>query len=557
MSKLHYFKGFHALLVLLCSLFSLSNLTAQTTYCASKGNRPWSEWIAGVQIGTINNPSIKEGYGNFTNLSTPLVKGTSYPLSITQGFSWAADPATATQQGRVWIDFNQNGLFENIELVASLTRNAMNANVLIPTTALTGATRMRVSLKTIGEPTACDVFEKGEVEDYTVNIQNGSTGGNLPDLTLANLTIPNLSVSQGQILNWKVDIKNIGTGNATNNFSVQAYLSTDNVWSANDIQDGIIPTANFAAGFSVPQVPGASTVSANVPAGQYYLILKVDAENQIPESNENNNVLVSTSTFTVTNACTTCGFLKSYTQSRIPSFASEATVKNNALVWTMTDPSNQGAQKRIVTLTTDLNGIQTSLTDVTAPVPTAPYKVTSSITATRQIEIKKTLANGTVEWTKTYPFKGAKPDLLQIIGSNVYEVKDGFIIHGAVVYGPTTNVGFSYWTMKVLQNGNFVTQNNWGNLFDVQVLTPLFKSVSGGYCATFYRPSQLDLLQFDNNGALLWKSFLAGDLPSTYLEKVRESADGTSVFAAIVNNRRAEPLYMIKHLTEFRGLKKG
>ncbi|MEN9609992.1 MAG: hypothetical protein RLZZ628_806 [Bacteroidota bacterium] len=541
MSKLHYFKGFHALLMLLCSLFSLSNLTAQTAYCASKGNKPWNEWIAGVQIGTINNPSIKEGYGNFTNLSTPLVKGTSYPLHITQGFSWAADPATATQQGRVWIDFNQNGNFEASELVASLTRNAMNANVLIPTTALTGTTRMRVSLKTIGEPTACDVFEKGEVEDYTVNIQNGSTGGNLPDLILANSTIPNPSVQQGQILNWKVDIKNIGAGNATSNFSVKAYLSTDNVWSANDIQAGIIPTANFAAGFSALQVPGTSTVSTSVPAGQYYLILKVDAENQIPESNENNNILVSTSTFTVTNACTTCGFMKTYGPHPIVDYWSQATVNNNALIWKLTDPVVREGLNRVVTLTTDLNGVQTNLTDVIVSLD-PPYKVTATVTATHQIQIQKTLTNGTVEWTKTYPFKGAKADVLQIIGSYVYEVTDGFIIHGAVAYGTTTNGGFSYWTMKVLPNGDFVAQNNWGNFAVARFLTPLFKSVSGGYFATFFKENLFELVKFDNNGAFLWSAPLTSNLrpTPTYLRRLRESADGTSVFAVISNNRRAE-----------------
>ncbi len=300
MSKLHFFKGFHSLnIALLLSSVYLPSLTAQN-YCASKGNAPWNEWIAGVQIGTINNASVKEGYGNFTNVSANLVKGMTYPLMIKQGFSWAGDPANATQQGRVWMDFNQNGTFEATELVASLTRNSLTANVLIPNTALTGATRMRVSLKTVGVPTACEVFEKGEVEDYTINIQGGSTGGNLPDLTLSNLTISNPSVPQGQILNWKVDIKNIGTGNAASNFSVKAYLSTDNVLSTNDIQDGIIPTANFAAGFSSLQVPSASTIATTIPAGQYYLILKVDPDNQVTESNENNNILVSTSTFTVT-----------------------------------------------------------------------------------------------------------------------------------------------------------------------------------------------------------------------------------------------------------------
>jgi hypothetical protein len=161
-------------LTLILGLLVCQNLTAQT-YCPSKGNLPWTEWIASVKIGTINNASNKEGYGDFTSQTTNLTQGTSYPLSITQGFSYAPDPANAGQQGRVWIDYNKNGTFEATELVASFTRTTITANVLIPTTALTGATRMRVSFKTIGAPTACEVFDKGEVEDYTVNIQGGTT----------------------------------------------------------------------------------------------------------------------------------------------------------------------------------------------------------------------------------------------------------------------------------------------------------------------------------------------------------------------------------------------
>jgi hypothetical protein len=47
-------------------------------------------------------------------------------------------------------------------------------------------------------------------------------------------------------------------------------------------------------------VPAAMTVNATVAAGQYYLILKIDADNTITESNENNNVIVSTGLITVT-----------------------------------------------------------------------------------------------------------------------------------------------------------------------------------------------------------------------------------------------------------------
>lgn len=152
------------------------------TYCASKANLPWSEWIAGVQIANLNNVSSKEGYGNFTNLTATVQSGTSYPFTLTPGFSWAGDPNNATLQWRVWIDFNKNGVFDSTELVASGNRNNFTASVAIPINAI-GATRMRVSMKTIGAPTACEVFDKGEVEDYNITIGSVTVDPCLSDTT--------------------------------------------------------------------------------------------------------------------------------------------------------------------------------------------------------------------------------------------------------------------------------------------------------------------------------------------------------------------------------------
>jgi bacillolysin len=145
------------------------------SYCASKGNTPWNEWIAGVLVSNLNNPNIKQGYADFTGATANVVRGSSYAFTLTQGYSWAGDPTNATAQWRVWIDYNKNNVFDANELAASGTRTTSTATIVIPSTATLGATRMRVSLKKTGAPTACEVFDNGEVEDYTVNI--AASGG--------------------------------------------------------------------------------------------------------------------------------------------------------------------------------------------------------------------------------------------------------------------------------------------------------------------------------------------------------------------------------------------
>ncbi|MCB0517532.1 MAG: hypothetical protein H6577_22905 [Lewinellaceae bacterium] len=135
-------------------------------------------------------------------------------------------------------------------------------------------------------------------EDDEASTGGGGPPNQTPDLTLANLQIPNSSVAMGAILNYNFDAANIGTGAVPGNFTIKSYISTDQTLSANDIQDGTIPTGNYGVGFSVQNVAGASTIPASLAAGQYYLIVKIDADNAIAEGNENNNTIAKL--FTVT-----------------------------------------------------------------------------------------------------------------------------------------------------------------------------------------------------------------------------------------------------------------
>ena len=145
------------------------------SYCASKSAAPWTMWVANTTFGSINNTSEKFkdyatlGYSDYTNLTTTVTRGQSYPLSITPGLSYPGLVPSAFC--RVWIDFNDSKTFEVNELVLEKTNsNPMTSSVLIPVTAATGNLRMRVSMKSDAYPTACESFASGEVEDYTINI---------------------------------------------------------------------------------------------------------------------------------------------------------------------------------------------------------------------------------------------------------------------------------------------------------------------------------------------------------------------------------------------------
>ncbi|QIE59971.1 T9SS type A sorting domain-containing protein [Rasiella rasia] len=152
---------------------------APTGYCASNGNNTSDEYIQRVQIGSINNASgaSSGGYGDYTSLSTNL----SSSNSITITPLWTG---TIYSEGyAVFVDWNRDGDFTDSGELA-YSRNATTATPItgsfsIPSGASAGATRMRVSMKYNGIPSACESFTYGEVEDYTVVIPAsfGPNGG--------------------------------------------------------------------------------------------------------------------------------------------------------------------------------------------------------------------------------------------------------------------------------------------------------------------------------------------------------------------------------------------
>ncbi len=141
------------------------------SYCASNGNNSSFEYIDLVSLGGISNSSTSNGgYGDFTNQIANIGYG-SNTVIFSAGFSGSS----YTEFWKVWIDFNQNGTFESSEEVvtgSSASSGNLSSNFTVPSSALSGPTRMRVSMKWDAAQTSCESFSYGEVEDYTVNISS-------------------------------------------------------------------------------------------------------------------------------------------------------------------------------------------------------------------------------------------------------------------------------------------------------------------------------------------------------------------------------------------------
>ncbi len=159
--------------------------TSQLIYCASASEYSTYDNISNVTFGNINNSSGGSMYSDYTLSVSPgqLIMGVNYPLSFTIGGSLYSSGSTNYCQA--WIDYNQDGIFDPVtELVYSGTYTTsgtiLTSSVVIPFTAMTGPTRMRIIADYYYLSTPCwnyptNYYYGGETEDYTVNILPNTT----------------------------------------------------------------------------------------------------------------------------------------------------------------------------------------------------------------------------------------------------------------------------------------------------------------------------------------------------------------------------------------------
>lgn len=147
-------------------------------YCPSYGGTSGTEWIEALSFGSHHHHSgLNEGTPLFPEPGFEAVKGQVVTVEVHPGFQHIAFP----EYIRIWIDWNQDGYFdpEAERLLDTLfipDQDSLRTELLIPADALSGTTRMRVSLKWAGfgsmRPMPCEPnIHFGEVEDYCVDIQ--------------------------------------------------------------------------------------------------------------------------------------------------------------------------------------------------------------------------------------------------------------------------------------------------------------------------------------------------------------------------------------------------
>ena len=195
-------------------------------YCTSGATSNTYGDIQRVELNTIDNSSTacNGTYSDYTSISTLLSPGVTYPMELDL---MNCSGGTYNYGTRVWIDTDHNGQFDTYELLydasnslASLVSVNVPFNITVPSTALSGLTRMRVVIiESNATPPPCGTFTWGETEDYMINISAPPTCPqpiliNVVSATLNDATIdwtPGGSETQWQI-EWGVQGFTPGTG---------------------------------------------------------------------------------------------------------------------------------------------------------------------------------------------------------------------------------------------------------------------------------------------------------------------------------------------------------
>jgi hypothetical protein len=160
---------------LILSFFLIAN-TAWADYCTPDyiTGTGSGDYIDGVELGDISNfTGAGDDWNDYTDLSTTLVPGLTYDLTVYNTPSWSESYA-------VWIDWDQDEIFTEDERLnpTDLTVAAGATGTItftVPFTAFPGTTRLRV-MCVYFPPGAIDpcgaggTYYYGEAEDYSIVI---------------------------------------------------------------------------------------------------------------------------------------------------------------------------------------------------------------------------------------------------------------------------------------------------------------------------------------------------------------------------------------------------
>lgn len=143
------------------------------------------------------------------------------------------------------------------------------------------------------------------VDDISLNVTTDNSSSDLPDLQALNLVLESDNVEVGEVINISCDVILVA-GTDCDSSKLRYYFSNDVTFSSDDEILGSDNVNSLDTGESDNE--DKNITIPNVSEGVYYILFVADADEEIDESNENNNVTAIQ--IIVTNTTTAYGTLK-------------------------------------------------------------------------------------------------------------------------------------------------------------------------------------------------------------------------------------------------------
>lgn len=179
------------------------NVVILNKTCEPGANCTFGSGFQMFKLGDLENISdcSDNGYGDYTSLMTELERNSTYELEVTSAYG--------DQYVRVWIDFNDNFVFDIEELIVDnyLMAEGQGSGTytesipfIIPSDANLGQHMMRAktSLGSLVPDDACEESLYGETEDYMVDMVLYTKIDKLP-LSDAEMNIANIGNNQFEV----------------------------------------------------------------------------------------------------------------------------------------------------------------------------------------------------------------------------------------------------------------------------------------------------------------------------------------------------------------------
>lgn len=271
------------------NLRSISGLLANTTYAFKVSlycSGVWTLYSAAQTFTTAAN------IANFT-LSSPQSSPATFTTGATVGLGCTvnnigtANVSTTTQVG---VYLSANNTYEATDqLLTTIAVSAVNAGSALAVNKNFAISAAAGNYYLIYRADNSNQITESNETDNTTYVAITINAAALPNYVIQNEAISNANIVAGSPITASCNVRNIAVGNATTTSDLKIFLSSDQYYSANDLQLGNAVNIPALPSSAIQAVSQSVTIPNTTAPGLWYILFVADINNVLAETLETDN----------------------------------------------------------------------------------------------------------------------------------------------------------------------------------------------------------------------------------------------------------------------------